>query len=158
MKRPLLFAALALLAAGFASSLAARAEKSFTGQPMPKFRLDYLEKNQDLAGKPYILEFWATWCGPCKQSIPHMNELYAKYKDKGLVIVGVTDEDKGTVKDFLKGTPINYPVAFDKGGKLNETLAITGIPHAMIVGKDGKVVWEGHPLQIDEKVIEQILQ
>ena len=55
------------------------------------------------AGKPYVIEFWATWCGPCRTSIPHLNELYNKYKGKGLSIIGVSDEVKavGKVRNFV---------------------------------------------------------
>ena len=81
------------------SDLMARAEKSLVGQSLPKLSVQWLGKKPDTEGKPMIVEFWATWCPPCRESIPHLNEIYAKYKEKGLQVVGITDEDRAECKD-----------------------------------------------------------
>jgi thiol-disulfide isomerase/thioredoxin len=120
-------------------------------------------KLEDGKGKNiYVVEFWATWCPPCRESIPHLTQLQKKYKDANVVVVGVTDEDEETVAPFLKkmGDKMDYHVALDKDGetyKAFEAIApIPGIPTAFVINKDGKVVWHGHPMDKLEDVLEQL--
>lgn len=147
--------AAAVLAWGPASGFAQEGE--FVGQQLPELKVKYLGEAPVLAGRPAIVEFWATWCPPCRASIPHLNELYAKYRDRGLVIIGITNEDRPTVEKFLKGLPIKYAVAFDEGGKMGQHFRIRGIPHAFLVNADGKIVWQGHPMALREAEIEKVL-
>lgn len=149
--------ALALALAWASGGGALAQEGEFVGQPLPELKVSYLESAPDLAGKPLIVEFWATWCPPCRASIPHLNELHEKYRERGLQIVGITNEDKPTVKAFLKKLPINYHVAFDKGGELGKRLKVRGIPHAFLVNAEGKIVWHGHPMALREAEIEKVL-
>lgn len=140
------------------SDLFARTEKSMVGQSLPKLSVQWLDKKPETVGKPMIVEFWATWCPPCRSSIPHLNEIYAKYKDKGLQIVGITDEDLAKIKKFEKEVPIEYAVGLDANGKYAKPFGIQGIPHAVLVDKAGKVVWEGHPMSLKESQIEELLK
>ena len=116
-------------------------------------------------GKPYVIEFWATWCGPCKTSIPHLNDLYERYRKNGVAIIGITDEVKsvGKVKDFVRrqGNKMSYPVAIDGGAKDDWMRAAgrNGIPCAFIVDDQNTIAFIGHPMddQFDEilgKVVE----
>lgn len=119
--------------------------------------------------KIYVVEFWATWCGPCRQSIPHLTEMAHKFKGKVNFIGVDVWESEGQdinklVTDFVKemGDKMDYNVAMDTGDKfmaLNwmEAAAQRGIPAAFIVGKDSKIAWIGHPMEIDEpltKIVE----
>ena len=140
------------------SGLFARTEKSMVGQTLPKLSVQWLDKKPETEGKPMIVEFWATWCPPCRSSIPHLNEIHAKYKDKGLQIVGITDEDRAKIKKFEKEVPIEYAVALDANGKYAKPFGIQGIPHAVLVDKTGKIVWEGHPMSLKESQIEELLK
>jgi thiol-disulfide isomerase/thioredoxin len=148
---------LGLLAFALPFSLHAGADKSMLNQPLPDLKVDYLKSTPDLKGKVVILEFWATWCPPCRDSIPHLNKLYASLKDKGLEIVGVTDEDKRTIREFTKKVPMDYPVAIDRDDKLSKAFGVRGIPHAVVADRTGKIVWEGHPMQLNEKSLEKWL-
>ncbi|MFA5264653.1 MAG: TlpA disulfide reductase family protein [Opitutaceae bacterium] len=149
----------AVIAASFlAVSLLATASQSNVGKTIPDLKLEYVKNAVQPAGKPMILEFWATWCPPCRKSIPHLNEIYKKYQDRGLLAVGVTDEDRPTVDAFLAKMKMDYTVAIDAEGALGNSFGIKGIPHAMLVDKTGKIVWEGHPLDLQDSDIEQVLK
>ncbi|MEY4484496.1 MAG: hypothetical protein RL693_1948 [Verrucomicrobiota bacterium] len=152
----ILMAALALLFS--LQHSAARTSKSNIGTVIPELKLQFSGKAPEIKGKPYVLEFWATWCPPCRQSIPHLNELNKKYKALGLTFIGATSEDRQTVRNFLKDVPIDYTVAFDNDGKLNKSFGIEGIPHAMIVNKEGKIVWEGHPMSMPESELDAVVK
>jgi len=114
-------------------------------------------------GKIYVVEFWATWCPPCRQSIPHLTEVAAKVKDKGVQIVGVSKEKPEIVKPFVEaqGEKMNYVVAIDAAGKVDEAYrgvyGIETIPEAFIVDTAGRVVWHGNPLADLEEVLGQVI-
>jgi thiol-disulfide isomerase/thioredoxin len=111
----------------------------------------------------YVVEFWATWCPPCRTTIPNLTALQQKYKDKGVVFVGISDETPAAVKPFVEsmGTNMNYTVAIDDEQKTTvaymHAFGVTTIPHAFIVDKSGKVAWHGNPLTALEQTLEQIL-
>ena len=107
----------------------------------------------------YVVEFWATWCAPCRTSIPHLNELYLDLKDEGVVIVGISDEPPATIKPFVEEMNMQYRVAADDNGATTRawTERGRGIPYALIVSKDGTVVWHGHPMAGLEAVLRQVL-
>jgi len=111
-------------------------------------------------GKVYVVEFWATWCPPCRTSIPHLTEVQKKYKDKGVTVIGITNEkDIEKVKTFVteQGDKMDYTVAVDAERKVSEgymkAYAQRGIPAAFIVDKKGNVAWVGHPMgKLDEEL------
>ena len=112
----------------------------------------------------YVVEFWATWCPPCRTSIPHLTELQKKFKDKGVVVVGVSSSDKpGAVPPFVEkmGAKMGYTVAVDDANKTSKGYMTAykqnGIPTAFIVGKDGKVAWVGHPMDGLDKALEKVV-
>ncbi len=110
-----------------------------------------------------VVEFWATWCPPCRVSIPHLTKLQAKYKDRNVVVVGVSSEDLDTVKNFVENAGDNmvYRVAVDDNEATweayMEASGARGIPHAFIIDKEGKIVWKGHPMDSNfEKMLEKL--
>jgi thiol-disulfide isomerase/thioredoxin len=111
----------------------------------------------------YVVEFWATWCPPCRASIPHLTEIQKKFKDKNVVVIGVSDEKPDVVKPFVKkmGDKMNYTVAVDDNRSTFKAYMAAfgqgGIPHAFIVGKDGTIVWHGHPMAGLDEALEQIV-
>ncbi len=116
-------------------------------------------------GQVYVVEFWATWCGPCIKAIPHITALQKEYKDKGVRMLGVSvwENDQSKVEPFVKemGDKMNYTVAMDdvangakaNDGKMSKTWMAAagrnGIPSSFIVDRDGKVAWIGHPMELD---------
>jgi peroxiredoxin len=114
----------------------------------------------DGAGKKvFVVEFWATWCGPCKESIPHLSKLAEKFKGQGLEVVGVSTEELDTVKEFAKDGKFKYHVAVDNDKNTNGAYmeGVPGIPHAFVVDQQGVVVWAGHPMAGLDAVVEKVL-
>ncbi len=98
----------------------------------------------DTAGKVVIVDFWASWCGPCKRALPILKELHQDYKDKGVVIVAVSlDESKADMDGYLKKNPLPFAILRDTKGQLAEKAHVEGIPATFILGPDGKVI-EAH--------------
>jgi len=126
--------------------------------------------NEFQRGKTYLVEFWATWCGPCRVSIPHLNEIHSKYKDKGLVVIGQDcwEQDDSLVGPFVKrmGDKMTYRVALDdkqdsEKGKMAENWMTAsgrnGIPSAFLVDTKGKIAWIGHPMELNDQAIDDVL-
>jgi len=114
-------------------------------------------------GSVYVVEFWATWCPPCRTSIPHLTELQHQFKDKGVTIIGISNETADKVKPFVdeKAETMDYTVAVDTDRQVSkgymQAFGVRGIPHAFIVGKDGNLLWHGHPMAGMDEVLEQVL-
>lgn len=160
-----------------ASAIAAHAATLTIGDPAPPLQVSKWVQGDPVAsfekGKAYLVEFWATWCGPCRVSIPHLNEIHKKFKDKGLVVIGqdVWEEDTSKVPDFIKtmGDKMTYRVALDQvdssTNAQNGKMAVAwmnasdsrGIPTAFLIDKEGKIAWIGHPMQLEDTIIEQVL-
>lgn len=109
----------------------------------------------------FVVEFWATWCPPCRASIPHLTKLQKKYKD--VVFVGISDEKADVVKKFVTqmGDAMDYVVALDADGKTSAAymgaFGQTGIPHAFIVDREGRVAWHGHPMGEIDRVLDEVV-
>ena len=113
--------------------------------------------------KVYVIEFWATWCAPCKTTIPHLTEIQKKYKDKGLTVIGISNESKETAGKFVKkmGEQMDYTVAVDVQGFVQRNymnaFGAQGIPHAFIINRNGKIAWQGHPAEDMDTIIELVV-
>lgn len=132
-----------ILATAIATGVSGAANAQAVGKAAPAIDLTTASKTirlADLKGRVVYLDFWASWCGPCKQSFPWMNEMHAKYGDKGLTIVGVTtDSKRADAEKFLAGTPANFAIAFDPTGKAAEKYQPKGMPTSFLIGADGVV-------------------
>ena len=94
-----------------------------------------------LRGKAVLVDFWASWCGPCRQSFPWMNGLQKRYGDKGLAIVAVNlDKDRELASHFLAEVPAAFTVAFDPSGKTAESYKVKAMPTTFLVSPDGKLL------------------
>jgi thiol-disulfide isomerase/thioredoxin len=94
-----------------------------------------------LRGKAVLVDFWASWCGPCRQSFPWMNGLQKRYGDKGLAIVAVNlDKDRELASHFLAEVPAAFTVAFDPSGKTAESYRVKALPTTFLVSPDGKLL------------------
>lgn len=157
------------LAAALGAALSFQASAADLGDPAAALQISDWVKGQpvkiaDGKGKTvYVVEFWATWCPPCRTSIPHLTEMQKKFKDRGVVFIGVSTEKVATVKKFVDqmGDKMDYTVAVDSDGKTSEgymkAYDVRGIPHAFIVDKEGRIVWQGHPMDNLDTALEQVL-
>ena len=95
---------------------------------------------KDLKGKVVWVDFWASWCGPCRQSFPWMNSMAKRYSDKGLVIIGVNlDTEKPLADEFLRQSHADFPIVFDPQGKITQAYGLVGMPSSFLVGADGTI-------------------
>ncbi|MET4045934.1 thiol-disulfide isomerase/thioredoxin [Bradyrhizobium sp. RT6a] len=135
--------------------------------PAPSLKVEDWLRGEPLTnfqpGKVYIVEFWATWCGPCVKAIPRLIELQAKYKDRGFEVVGVAasetaptpDEARTKLDAWLteKFSNLNYRIGFDSTGEMNklwmDASSSLGIPTSFVVDRDGHIAFIGHPIEID---------
>lgn len=152
----------------------AKGAKLKVGDKAPELAIETWVKGDPVTGfekgRVYVVEFWATWCPPCRESIPHLTEMAKAHKKDGVTFIGVTSTDKDleTVKKFVDkmGDKMDYTVAVDKGSfakkaTMNETWMEAaeqdGIPTAFIVDKDQKIAWIGHPMDGLDKVLGQVV-
>ena len=150
--------------AGPVQQPAAQAPTLKAGAPAPALTVEKWVKGTPVAnfekGKIYVIEFWATWCGPCIASMPHVSALQRKYKDKGLTIIGLTSVDKNNslaaVEKMVadKGDGMDYTVAWDVERTTNSAYMKAagrgGIPCSFLIDGQGRIAYIGHPQFLDE--------
>ena len=138
--RKLLLLALILL---FASVPAVAAEE---GDMAPDFTLPSIYEGQpdinlaSLAGKVVYIDFWASWCAPCLTSLPLYNEIYHRYRDQGLEVLGITVDDP--IEDgleFLADTPLDFPIPADPENEVMDLYSVFGMPTSFLIGRNGEV-------------------
>jgi cytochrome c biogenesis protein CcmG/thiol:disulfide interchange protein DsbE len=135
---------IALAAAAICVAAATPALALDAGQAAPDIDLSSpggTQKLSSLKGKVVYLDFWASWCGPCRQSFPWMNEMNSKYGAKGLQVVGVNlDAKQADADKFLAELPAKFSVAFDPKGESAKRFEVKGMPTSVLIGADGKVL------------------
>ncbi len=113
------------------------------GKPAPDFTLTSLSGQQarlsELRGRVVLLDFWATWCPPCRVSMPHLEKLRQEFAQKGLTVLGVTTEDADTVEPFIREHKITFPILLDPDGVAARAYRVTAIPRSLIIDREGKV-------------------
>ena len=112
--------------------------------PAPDFTLRAMSgpnlRLQEQRGQVVMINFWATWCGPCRQEMPHLNRLYEKYKSSGFVLVGVNvDDDTRNAADVAAKLGVSFPVLWDTDKKVSKLYDLATMPSTVIVDRDGKV-------------------
>lgn len=132
------------------------------GRAMPQFAVQkWITRQPDPAGRLIAVDFWATWCPPCRASIPHLNELHSKF-GSDVLVVGVSNEsqkdfDQGLVKYKLKPEGFQYSLALDPPARMSKFLDIKGIPYMAILSPDMVIRWQGHPGSLQEADLQKLI-
>ena len=113
---------------------------------------------KDQRGKVVLLNFWATWCPPCRKEMPDLESLYEQFKDQGLVILAISDEDAGKVRPFIAEHKVTYPILLDPGRKVNELFQIEGIPKTFVYDRAGKLVAQSIDMRTRRQFLEMLAQ
>jgi len=117
----------------------------------------YIQGPELVPDRPALVEIWATWCTPCQESIPHLNELKQRYGSRGLQIVGITDESGPTIAAFMRQIPIQYSICSDPENHYARALSVSSLPQAFLVDTQGHIVWHGHPMTVPTDILENLL-
>lgn len=135
--------------------------KSFYHQKAPDFVVEkWLSEEPNMKGKFVMIDFWATWCGPCKRAIPEINKWAEKYKDQ-MVVIGLSDESEEKVKKMTSPV-IEYYSAIDTEKRMKNAFQVSGIPHVVVIDPNGIVRWQGFPFmagfELTDAVLEEIFE
>lgn len=132
------------------------------GKAAPAFVVDrWLTRSDNPNGRLLVLDFWATWCGPCMAAVPHMNEIANAYRND-VCIIGITDEtasqvEQGLLRRNAKESDFHYALASDPDARLMRFFGVRGIPHCAIISADNVVRWQGNPAQLTPAVMNQLV-
>ena len=127
-----------VLAAGFGAGVQA------AGSAAPDFSLPARDgstvKLSDLKGQVVMVNFWATWCGPCRQEMPLLAQLQSKYEPLGFTVLGVNVEpDSAAAVAWLKGVPVDFPILFDRKNAVAQSFGVEGMPSSVFIDRNGNV-------------------
>jgi peroxiredoxin len=111
---------------------------------------------KSLSGKTVLVNFWATWCPPCRKEMPDLDALYRRYEERGLVVLAISDEGVGTVKTFIGDHKVSYPVLLDPGGKVSKLFRVQGIPKSFLYDRNGNLVAQAIDMRTQAQFLEML--
>jgi thiol-disulfide isomerase/thioredoxin len=134
--------------------------------PAPSFSLEDRDGRRvslsHFRGRPLLIDFWASWCGPCRRSMPAIEQLYRNYRARGLQVVGINIEGR-TPKalDYVTAGGFTFPILFDSGNwesPVARSYGVSSIPRTFLIDGEGKIVYAGHPASLSESLVEAELR
>jgi peroxiredoxin len=111
---------------------------------------------RQLAGKIVVVNFWATWCPPCRKEMPDLDAIYKDFRSKGLVILAIGDEDRAKVVSFLAEHKVSYPVLLDPGRRVNDRFVVRGIPKTFVYDRSGRLAAESIDMRTRKQFMEML--
>jgi peroxiredoxin len=111
---------------------------------------------RDLRGSVVLVNFWATWCPPCRKEMPDLEALYRGFGPKGLVVLAISDEDAGKVQPFIAEQHFSYPILLDPGRMVNELFHVEGIPKSFVYDREGKLAAEAIDMRTERQFLEML--
>jgi peroxiredoxin len=154
---------LCLTALAFAPLLAVSGSSLQTGAPAPAFELNSNSGKPvslaDLKGQIVLVNFWASWCGPCRQEMPILEQLNHQYHNKGVALIGVNVEpDSNAANTWLKATPVTFPILYDVDSKVSKLYEVQGMPNTVILDRKGVVryIHRGYAPGAENEYLDQI--
>lgn len=146
----------------YANAIDPKKARDLRGKSAPAMNVaQWLNGPPRLDGRLVVVDFFASWCGPCMNAVPHMNEMATRH-EQDLVVVGISDEQAGTLRTGLgrAGYPVNsfkYPIGVDPNARMKSGFGVTAIPHVAVVSSDGIVRWQGHPMQLNSAAVDALI-
>jgi len=113
---------------------------------------------QELRGNVVLVNFWATWCQPCRKEMPDLDALYKRFKGQGFIVLGISDEEAAKVNQLLSERNVTYPILLDPGRKVNEAFRIEGIPKSFVYDRKGKLVAQAVDMRTQKQFLELLAQ
>ncbi len=113
---------------------------------------------RSLRGKVVLVNFWATWCPPCRKEMPDLDALYQRYQEQGFVILAISDEEAAKVTPFIAERKISYPILLDPGRKVNDLFQVEGIPKSFVYDREGKLVAQSIDMRTQKQFLEMLGQ
>jgi peroxiredoxin len=110
----------------------------------------------ELHGKVVLVNFWATWCPPCRKEMPDLETLYERFGSKGLVVLGISDEEAARVEPFIRERKVSFPVLLDPGRKVNDLFVVEGIPKSFVYDREGKLVVQSIDMRTQKQFLEML--
>jgi peroxiredoxin len=154
---------LALTALSAVATLTAAAATLQTGAAAPAFQLNSNTGKPlalaDFRGQIVLLNFWASWCGPCRQEMPILEQLNRQYHGKGVTLLGINVEpDSAAAVSWLKATPVTFPILFDTDSKVSSLYEVAGMPNTVIIDRKGQVryIHRGYSAGAENDYLNQI--
>jgi len=143
-RKPLLVMGAAIIAAALLHAFAGTAARAAQAAPAPDFVLPAMDGTElrlsELKGQVVMVNFWATWCGPCRQEMPLLQQLQLKYEPLGFTLVGINVEpDSAGARTWLQKAPVTFPILFDRQNQVAERFGVQGMPSSVFIDRAGKV-------------------